>query len=112
MALQNSVSRLAQQLLGRLSVASYATKATAVAPVPGVDWKSVPVPAATVKDIPETIGGIVPKGDLRATSGLGLGDGISNHTDKWLTVGPDAVKPLQGTPSVGAICSAQSCIAA
>lgn len=24
--------------------------------------------------------------DLRSTSGLGLGDGIHNHTDKWLQV--------------------------
>ncbi len=111
MALQNSVSRLAQHLLGRVTVASYATKATAVAPVPGIDWKSVPVPASTVKDIPETIGGIAFKGDLRATSGLGLGDGISNHTDKWLTVGRDGVSHLQGTPSVGASSSAHSFIA-
>ena len=25
-------------------------------------------------------------GDLRSTSGLGLGDGIESHTGKWMTV--------------------------
>ena len=26
------------------------------------------------------------EGDLRSTSGLGLGDGIETHTGKWMTV--------------------------
>ncbi|PNH05808.1 NADH dehydrogenase [ubiquinone] iron-sulfur protein 6, mitochondrial [Tetrabaena socialis] len=79
MALQGS-SRLAHHLLGKTVGGAFATSAAKTT----VDWKKVSVPATTAKDIPETIGGIAPKGDLRATSGLGLGDGIKNHTDKWL----------------------------
>jgi hypothetical protein len=32
------------------------------------------------------------EGDLRSTSGLGLGDGISNHTGKWLQVGANVCR--------------------
>ena len=28
------------------------------------------------------------EGDLRSESGVGLGDGIENHTGKWMTVRP------------------------
>ncbi|GIL99617.1 hypothetical protein Vretimale_4742, partial [Volvox reticuliferus] len=83
MALQ-STSIFAGHFIGRTFCGAFATKADHLA---RIDWKRVSVPAATLKDIPETNGGIVPKGDLRATSGLGLGDGIKNHTDKWLQVG-------------------------
>lgn len=31
-------------------------------------------------------GGAAYDNDLRSTSGLGLGDGITNHTEKWLQV--------------------------
>ncbi|GFR41100.1 hypothetical protein Agub_g1744 [Astrephomene gubernaculifera] len=96
MALQGA-SQFARQLVGRVAGGAFATKAPAVT---SVDWSKVSVPS-TIKDIPETIGGCTPKGDLRATSGLGLGDGIQNHTDKWLQGGKspmqyiDEVEPIK-----------------
>ncbi|KAG2442658.1 hypothetical protein HXX76_002742 [Chlamydomonas incerta] len=81
MALQ-ATSQLARQLISKTVGGAFATKAADV--VPTFDWKKVPVPSATAKDIPVTVKGATPAGDLRATSGLGLGDGIKNHTDKWL----------------------------
>ena len=42
----------------------------------------------TVADIPTTTTvGQAFVGDLRSTSGLGLGDGLKTHTDKWLQGG-------------------------
>lgn len=80
-----SVSITAGRFLNKNVCSAFATNVTVPA---NFDWKQVSVPAETLKDIPETIGGIAPKGDLRATSGLGIGDGIKNHTDKWLQVDP------------------------
>lgn len=37
------------------------------------------------------------EGDLRSTSGLGLGDGLTSHTDKWLQ--QVCVSRAQGTSS-------------
>eukprot|EP00793_Prasinoderma_coloniale_P001139 PRCOL_00006130-RA len=34
-------------------------------------------------------------GDLRGTSGVGLGDGISAHTDKWMTPGTGKKSPME-----------------
>ena len=51
------------------------------------DWKAVKVPEETLASVPTTNSfGQAFGGDLRSTSGLGLGDGIKNHTDKWLQV--------------------------
>lgn len=83
MALQ-ATSQLARHVISKTLGGAFATKAADV--VPTFDWKKVPVPSTTAKDIPVTVKGATPAGDLRATSGLGLGDGIKNHTDKWLDV--------------------------
>lgn len=51
------------------------------------DWKAVKVPAEALDSAPTTNSfGQAFGGDLRSTSGLGLGDGIKNHTAKWLQV--------------------------
>ena len=50
------------------------------------DWKSLKLPDSTTKDIPTSTGGAAFKGDIRATSGLGKGDGCKDHTSKWLQV--------------------------
>lgn len=77
-----------EQLLAPLAqCAGFAAKASAskeVAAPAKVNWKDVKVPDS-VKDTPETIGGgqAFPN-DLRSTSALGLGDGLINHTAKWL----------------------------
>lgn len=39
------------------------------------------------KDVPTATGGAAFPGDLRATSALSIGDGIKDHTSKWLQVG-------------------------
>jgi hypothetical protein len=52
------------------------------------DWKAIKLPEEVVDSIPTTNSfGQAFGGDLRSTSGLGMGDGITNHTDKWLQVG-------------------------
>lgn len=61
--------RLPQQLTPALA-AAFSTKGSAV--------------QVAQTDIPTTTGGAAFKGDLRSTSGLGIGDGIKNHTSKWL----------------------------
>jgi hypothetical protein len=38
-----------------------------------------------------TVTGAAFPGDLRSTSGLGIGDGIEDHTGKWLQVGLSAL---------------------
>ena len=104
-----------RNLLQRTFSAGYATKAAdaakSVAVTTGTDWKAVKVPAETLKDMPEATGGAAFKGDLRATSGLGLGDGIHSHTAKWLQViwghtqaGP--CLPAQGNRRDGKSCMA------
>jgi len=51
------------------------------------DWKAVKLPETTASAIPETtLPGQAFVGDLRSTSGLGMGDGKNTHTSKWLTV--------------------------
>mmetsp|Transcript_28196 Transcript_28196/g.71901 ORF Transcript_28196/g.71901 Transcript_28196/m.71901 type:complete len:151 (-) Transcript_28196:273-725(-) len=63
----------------------FGARAFADAVVVKKDWKSVTLPKDTVKDIPTTVGGGQAfANDMRGASGLGLGDGIKNHTDKWL----------------------------
>jgi hypothetical protein len=70
------------QLLARptwLGAAFYAT---------AKDGSALSVPANTARDVPTTIGGGQAfADDMRGSSGLGLGDGIKTHTDKWLVVG-------------------------
>ncbi len=50
----------------------------------GTDWKAIKLPEKVVKDLPKTFQSIAFAGDLRSTSGLGMGDGIKSHTEKWL----------------------------
>eukprot|EP00877_Chromochloris_zofingiensis_P012828 jgi/Chrzof1/779/Cz01g28160.t1 len=51
------------------------------------DWSAVKVPEKTIENLPTiTAYGQAFLGDIRSTSGLGLGDGIFNHTKKWLQV--------------------------
>lgn len=51
------------------------------------DWKAVKVPDSVAGSIPTTtLPGQAFVGDLRSTSGIGLGDGKTTHTSKWLTV--------------------------
>jgi hypothetical protein len=90
MALQHVARRALGQLLGAQGACGFAAKATGAA-VPAVvakkDWKAVELPEKTASSIPLTrAGGQAFGNDLRGTSGLGLGDGIKTHTDKWLMV--------------------------
>ena len=39
--------------------------------------------------------------DLRSTSGLGLGDGLSSHTDKWLDEGVSPMDLIASVPPIG-----------
>lgn len=55
--------------------------------VAGQNWSAVTLPSQTVKDLPITTRkGASFSGDLRSTSGLGMGDGLKTHTEKWLQV--------------------------
>lgn len=47
-------------------------------------FSALVIPAQTLKDIPTSTGGAAFPGDIRATSGLGKGDGIKDHTGKWM----------------------------
>eukprot|EP00199_Chlamydomonas_sp_CCMP681_P003227 CAMPEP_0119108868 /NCGR_PEP_ID=MMETSP1180-20130426/15885_1 /TAXON_ID=3052 ORGANISM="Chlamydomonas cf sp, Strain CCMP681" /NCGR_SAMPLE_ID=MMETSP1180 /ASSEMBLY_ACC=CAM_ASM_000741 /LENGTH=151 /DNA_ID=CAMNT_0007094539 /DNA_START=94 /DNA_END=549 /DNA_ORIENTATION=+ len=54
------------------------------------DWSKVTIPAKTKEALSHettVAGGQAFGNDLRGVSGLGLGDGITNHTDKWLSKG-------------------------
>jgi hypothetical protein len=42
------------------------------------------------------------EGDLRSTSGLGTGDGISTHTEKWLQVGSPSRLSSNAMPGASA----------
>jgi hypothetical protein len=67
---------------------------TAVAPTKK-DWAAVKLDPSVVRAIPTTtLPGQAFVGDLRSTSGLGMGDGKTTHTSKWLTV--------RATPTGGA----------
>lgn len=81
------------QQLGAVLQRAFAAKAGqgggggAVATIPKKDWSAVKLPEATVESIPvTTLPGQAFVGDLRSTSGLGMGDGKTTHTSKWLTV--------------------------
>jgi len=68
--------------------ASKTDKATPASVVVQKDWKAVTVPAEAISRIPTITvepGQAFP-GDIRSTSGLGMGDGLTSHTDKWLQV--------------------------
>jgi NADH dehydrogenase (ubiquinone) Fe-S protein 6 len=72
-----------------LGCSFFATKAasapTAAAPtVAKKDWSAVAVPAESAKTPTTVPGGQAFGGDLRSTSGLCQGDGITTHTAKWL----------------------------
>lgn len=47
-------------------------------------WEAITLPEEVVKDIPVVSPPVRFGGDLRSTSGLGLGDGLKSHTAKWL----------------------------
>eukprot|EP00798_Chlamydomonas_sp_ICE-L_P003495 gene3495-13561_t len=54
------------------------------------DWKAVAatIPKDTLASIKSTVGGGQAFGDdLRSSSGLGAGDGLTSHTDKWMQGG-------------------------
>lgn len=58
------------------------------------------------KDLPTTVkGGAAFDGDLKSVTGLGLGDGINNHTGKWLQARKhrigDSFRPSMGLTSSG-----------
>lgn len=74
--------------------AAFSTKSVAV--TGATDWKAVVLPPQTSKDLPTATGGAAFKGDLRSTSGLGFGDGITKHTDKWLQVTVRSSRPRVG----------------
>jgi len=85
----------------KAAAAPPATKAAAApppattAPAPKKDWSAVAIPAESAK-VPTTVGGGQAfANDLRSTSGLGLGDGLSSHTAKWLQgAGPGLKSPM------------------
>lgn len=84
MALRTSGKRLLAQLnpSNFQQVALFATKDV----TPVKDWKAIQLPKEVVANIPTTIGGGQAfANDMRGTSGLGLGDGLKTHTDKWLS---------------------------
>mmetsp|Transcript_965 Transcript_965/g.2304 ORF Transcript_965/g.2304 Transcript_965/m.2304 type:complete len:165 (+) Transcript_965:42-536(+) len=95
-------SRLLPQLLSSTSsFASPASSSTAAffaskspATSPDSNKGVTPVPKSTADAIPTTIGGgqAFPN-DLRSTSGLGAGDGIVSHTEKWMH--SDRKSPMQ-----------------
>lgn len=49
-------------------------------------WRSLSDLSRPHLNIPLTKGGAAFENDLRGTSGIGTGDGITNHTEKWLQV--------------------------
>jgi len=90
---------LQQQATAAAGAAWFATKASSSAKaadnlIPVKDWKAVKLPPQTADTVPVTkYPGQAFVGDLRSTSGLGKGDGINNHTDKWLQ--GDIKSPLE-----------------
>lgn len=60
------------------------------------EWDAVKVPEATASKVPTAVGGAAFPGDLRAVSGLGMGDGITSHTGKWLQVRKEGVTMTGG----------------
>jgi hypothetical protein len=92
-ALSQVLARMEPLLLQRgfyTSTAAAASKEGASpssTPVVQKDWKAVQLPKQTLKDLPTTaFPGEAFVGDLRATSGLGIFDGKTTHTSKWLDV--------------------------
>lgn len=80
-AMLSTAGRLLRQqaLLQASAAAGFATKAAPAAlTVPKSTQDAVP----TINVVPGQAFG----GDLRSTSGLGVGDGIKTHTEKWLDV--------------------------
>ncbi len=91
--------------LGVRSLASKGAEAAQGAkPTEGADAKAVAAAAeslgALVKEgtpfpVPTTIpGGQAYPSDMRSVSGLGIGDGIANHTRKWMQVRRRVAKDL------------------
>lgn len=80
---------LCTRLLQRCGVTVQAGFASTAIVAP-VDWKSMHLPANTIKDIPTatetSLGGASFPGDLRSSSGFGKGDGLTSHTSKWMQV--------------------------
>jgi NADH dehydrogenase (ubiquinone) Fe-S protein 6 len=76
-----------------LQASGFATKEAAKESAKDVivqkDWKQVTIPEQVKKTLEETTtvgGGQAYPNDIRGVSGLGLGDGIKTHTDKWMVV--------------------------
>jgi hypothetical protein len=95
LAAQRGPAATLPQLLGTLQrwfaaeAKGAAGGSAAITPAPSKKdkWAAVKLPEDTVAAIPETtLPGQAFVGDLRSTSGLGLGDGKTSHTSKWLTV--------------------------
>ncbi|KIZ02812.1 NADH:ubiquinone oxidoreductase 16.3 kDasubunit [Monoraphidium neglectum] len=96
LAAQRGPAATLPQLLGTLQrwfaaeAKGAAGGSAAITPAPSKKdkWAAVKLPEDTVAAIPETtLPGQAFVGDLRSTSGLGLGDGKTSHTSKWLTAG-------------------------
>lgn len=92
---RNILSSLARNYASaaKSSAAKAAAKVEAskdVSVVEKKDWKAVVIPAKTLESMSSTKSTNMPGAsflnDLRATSGLGMGDGITSHTGKWLQV--------------------------
>ena len=78
-------SRRSRALLAVASRA-FATKPDALAPAPPVTPPTRGPPASSPASRTVTHTGQAFVGDLRSASALGLGDGITDHTSKWLQV--------------------------
>lgn len=67
-----------------------ALRSQAVCELQGTRWASTQLQKTMESDeLPKILEGRQAfDGDLRATSGLGLGDGLTSHTAKWLQVSP------------------------
>lgn len=48
-----------------------------------------------------------PRGDLRSNSGAGTGDGIENHTEKWLSGGKS---PMQWVAETAPVSTEDRCV--
>ena len=62
--------------------------------------KEIVVDVSQLPTITAPVGQAFP-GDLRSTSGLGLGDGIIDHTSKWLQVGGARYRDCACSPTAG-----------
>lgn len=84
-SLARNYASAAKSSASKAAATAAATKDVSV--VEKKDWKAVEIPAKTAEGLTSTnMPGASFLNDLRSTSGLGLGDGITTHTGKWLQV--------------------------